>query len=591
MEHPVNPRGHGPQASPYYNPYQRSHQELDENDPRSQTAQAVFKDFRNGYANAKHANSVAFVAKPKFRGADSGTVKPTRKINVVVRKITNCGHKGTITPFNVQMVSYEETRLWTDVENNIFIYLDGIYSQEHSYRLQSCDDFSLYYMQGRCIIDSISKIEGTTLRDIWDASTIQPGLFVQLKHVKTMTLELEAYVKYPPKGVKSSEDIDDDTSDYPSETDSTVRLYKRPNSNSRYNSKIVSLACPVPNSNQERFTVKKLTVSLDGPSGEAIWDESTETFTVLVDKIKFSSRKTKNAFKLRFTHSSTYYAAKSFYDVGYYSAPSKEENLQHLKEELIRQLTIREVVSEFSRVAKNNNIPIYDLQMADSFILLVSNGPESGTSWLVDHLLDHQKMRKFSGTDSTGTNNDFAGKTCDAFAHFALIDSKLEFVPADIQEIDTQVIKDCIRAANAITLFDVMAHSVFCTMGLGDKGVEGMKMFCMQHKCNAICKKLKLVATSKFIDQLKSPEESDGLLGVAADDGLEDITHDDGDMPDEMQENVHEDAEADVGIDADIEADADADIEADTDGEMESAVQNTLQEDDIQNEMQGSGDN
>lgn len=42
-------------------------------------------------------------------------------------------------------------------------------------------------------------------------------------------------------------------------------------------------------------------------------------------------------------------------------------------------------------------------------------------------------MRKFSGSNKAGANTDFAGQTCDAFAHFTLADSGMEFVPVDIQ--------------------------------------------------------------------------------------------------------------------------------------------------------------
>jgi len=78
-----------------------------------------------------------------------------------------------------------------------------------------------------------------------------------------------------------------------------------------------------------------------------------------------------------------------------------------------------------------------DLQFADSFILKVKDGADDGKAWLVDPLLDSTRMKKFSGTNQAGANTDFAGKTCDAFAHFALIDSGLEFVPTDIQGMYT----------------------------------------------------------------------------------------------------------------------------------------------------------
>ncbi|KAF8998667.1 kinase-like domain-containing protein [Cyathus striatus] len=110
-------------------------------------------------------------------------------------------------------------------------------------------------------------------------------------------------------------------------------------------------------------------------------------------------------------------------------------------------------------------------------------------------------MRKFSGTDTAGANLDFAGMTCDAFAHFTLVNSGLEFVPVDIQ-----VFSGGVPAANTITLLDIMAHSKLGTMGLSDNGCEGMKVFCMQHKCNSICKKLRLSPSTELISEIDNIE-------------------------------------------------------------------------------------
>ena len=65
-------------------------------------------------------------------------------------------------------------------------------------------------------------------------------------------------------------------------------------------------------------------------------------------------------------------------------------------------------------------------RFADSFIFKVKDGMHNGKAWLIDPLLDSTQMRKFSRTNQAGANTDFAGKTCDAFAHFTLIDSGLE---------------------------------------------------------------------------------------------------------------------------------------------------------------------
>ena len=87
-------------------------------------------------------------------------------------------------------------------------------------------------------------------------------------------------------------------------------------------------------------------------------------------------------------------------------------------------------------------------------------------------------MRKFSGSNKAGANTDFVGQTCDAFAHFTLADSGMEFVPVDIQGqllsncestailkihsiytgIDMPMVVNGVIGANMITLLDIMAH-------------------------------------------------------------------------------------------------------------------------------------
>jgi len=58
--------------------------------------------------------------------------------------------------------------------------------------------------------------------------------------------------------------------------------------------------------------------------------------------------------------------------------------------------------------------------------------------------------------------------------------------------IVTSVYDDGVKCADVITLFDLLAHSKRQSMGLGDKGLEGVEEFCQQHQCNRICKKFGL---------------------------------------------------------------------------------------------------
>jgi len=65
--------------------------------------------------------------------------------------------------------------------------------------------------------------------------------------------------------------------------------------------------------------------------------------------------------QLRFTNSSTIYAAKIFYDIGSNNigAVSAKDNLQLLKEELLRQLAIQAAVKAFNQAAGDAKIAIY----------------------------------------------------------------------------------------------------------------------------------------------------------------------------------------------------------------------------------------
>jgi len=45
-------------------------------------------------------------------------------------------------------------------------------------------------------------------------------------------------------------------------------------------------------------------------------------------------------------------------------------------------------------------------------------------------------------------------------------------------------------------------------MGLGDFGVDGIKQFCAQHKCNSVCKKLKLPQLAALMKELGDEDPS-----------------------------------------------------------------------------------
>jgi Alpha-kinase family len=75
-----------------------------------------------------------------------------------------------------------------------------------------------------------------------------------------------------------------------------------------------------------------------------------------------------------------------------------------------------------------------DLWVSEASVVRVIEGANAGHAWLIDPLLEGADVRKFSGSDKAGCNvSDLVGKSCDAFAHYALYDSEGTILPADIQ--------------------------------------------------------------------------------------------------------------------------------------------------------------
>ncbi|KAJ2935154.1 hypothetical protein H1R20_g1900, partial [Candolleomyces eurysporus] len=103
--------------------------------------------------------------------------------------------------------------------------------------------------------------------------------------------------------------------------------------------------------------------------------------------------------------------------------------------------------------------------------------------------------RKFSGTNSAGKNNqadDNIGRWMDAYAHHVLEDSDGYLVITDLQGV--------VYASGEVVLFDPQGHTSLKDSGYWDKGQEGMNEWMREHKCNRVCKQLKLTPQVPVID-------------------------------------------------------------------------------------------
>jgi hypothetical protein len=63
--------------------------------------------------------------------------------------------------------------------------------------------------------------------------------------------------------------------------------------------------------------------------------------------------------QLQFDSLSKVYAAKLFYNLGTPGDVSPDENLKHLKEELLRQLVIQSAVTAFAKAAEELKVSVY----------------------------------------------------------------------------------------------------------------------------------------------------------------------------------------------------------------------------------------
>ncbi|KAG6862683.1 hypothetical protein C0993_001999, partial [Termitomyces sp. T159_Od127] len=108
-------------------------------------------------------------------------------------------------------------------------------------------------------------------------------------------------------------------------------------------------------------------------------------------------------------------------------------------------------------------------------------------SFLAAPLLDTSVLyteRKFSGSFTAGQSLDVVGAALDAFAHHTLVDTDGDMLLTDLQGV--------VGLDQSVVLFDPQAHSRTKDTGFWDQGPEGIGAWEKAHKCNKMCKQLKL---------------------------------------------------------------------------------------------------
>ncbi|KAJ6470226.1 hypothetical protein C8R47DRAFT_1077727 [Mycena vitilis] len=482
MEDPPNPHNRG-QYIPLAHPPVTSDPEAKLFFPQLLKSKAarVLSSLVNSHAEAvQNATHPDNVARSKVRGA-AAVARAIPRIQVKLSRATNANTRPSEKNSNLMptLQDWPETTPFYQVRAALGAVLDHHYTTKYAVRVSGAD-FSLKYVASKTGVND-GHTQGT-LGDLWASST---GITVKAGDRKNRVLDLEAVVDYPKTEVFASDDEDAYTgaakrkaSSYP--THASKRPALTPAGAAFYQSTVQL--------NEDRYIVSRIDCTFDNV-GTIIWTEDSHSFEVSLRKESSASGSMKTMNTL--TLDGQKFAAKCFFSVGG-QPPSGEENLAYLKNELVVQKLAARSLTRFQERVATGKISIADLQVADSFILRVAEGPQKGHAWIVDRLLLSTDVTKFSGTEVAGSHGDLFGATCDSLAHYSLEDSEGSLVFVDIQGIKQSQYIHGIRGSDQVVLFDLMAHTIAGGVYLGDKGVTGIEEFKRQHICNTICKAMPL---------------------------------------------------------------------------------------------------
>lgn len=227
----------------------------------------------------------------------------------------------------------------------------------------------------------------------------------------------------------------------------------------------------------------------------------------------FSSGAMKYAFEFT-TKSGVQYVAKRFYRLGDREDENyiqKDQTISlndqklYLQSELSRLVIGQWFLSAFYRLAKSEGVHVYsNLTFTDAFLGLehqptlsmasghntCSQHPDSegeGLTWLIESKRT-KVVQRFSHTlHHKSRQLDLLSLTIAAFSHFVYGHSNSSLVLADIQGSPSIV-----NGQDGLVLFDIMNHTTEGDSGVGDFGEEGIATFLRDHRCNNICKLLRL---------------------------------------------------------------------------------------------------
>ncbi|KAJ7210364.1 kinase-like domain-containing protein [Mycena pura] len=473
---------------------------------------AVLASVAGSYANAMVVTGGSMhLPKNKVRG----TTRAEPTIQIKISKIVLLTIDGAAVPKAKQAIDYDNTlhmvRESSPVEeviHRIFIVVQHVVLENTQHLLQK-NEVALYYTASDTIIPD-HLLTGSIL-ELWAGST---GVTLKSKDRQMRVLPIILKLRIRRQDDDENEnpyfsalttttarkrkacalaDNDDDVEPHPKRT--TLRRAGP----AAYRTSIVPYRAPSPVFASEELFVRRISadlVTIKGDDGqtsvELQFTEASDTETI---RIFLATERGKTKSMSVIELDGTRFAAKELFNIGAGKTPTYHQSMSFLKREVNNQLVAARCLESFQTAASQNDTPIADVRVAKPFLL---EAAADSRVFLVDLLLSITQTIKYSGTEQAGANNDFYGKTCDAFAHFSLWDSGDAFVLADIQGIKEPVYVEDDHAPDTLVLFDLMAHTADVDeedRALGDAGSDGIAQFRGQHVCNSICRSLQLPST------------------------------------------------------------------------------------------------
>ncbi|KAJ6463845.1 kinase-like domain-containing protein [Mycena vitilis] len=240
------------------------------------------------------------------------------------------------------------------------------------------------------------------------------------------------------------------------------------------------------------------------------WDSGDKREAILDDEA-FAAGKTKKVYHISLGGKK--YVAKRFFEIGNgRDVVSMDENSTQLTKEMIRLAQGQWFLNKFYERAEETSAQVSsDFMFSDgllvqeiigecaltpspasgvpmpAFLDMTAASPDGAITWLLEPLRA-SSVDRWSGTLEHRPHSDKAGRTIDAFMHFAYIYSQQSLIFADLQSTRGRAPS----GEGASILFDVMTHTHSQDSGVGDHGPSGIKSILDGHACSTVCDALQM---------------------------------------------------------------------------------------------------